>query len=438
MLRRNLAGTAIGTALAVVVGTLTWTAVQSTAAGTDPTLTVTNSGSNLAGGSQATIFDVKNTAPISMVGQTDSTITTSWVLADATAVDSSIIYPEGWTLQYTTNGSTWTSTAPANLGSVQGIRAAGDVSSFGLDASGYQVSANQSSGQLAAPVSFPKTPGGDGYSLTFTPNKALNVWHHQAGTITIECHDRFTGLGCGTANSELTQAIVGYSNTNNSLGAYNNATKKFYTAVRRDADSTLGFLCRDYSGATGAACSTPFIAMGATGLLTDTYDMGASAFEGAAYNATKFYVVDAEMDRLYCLDMTTGARCSNFTVDGFPIANHGDGIAGNWVSDISVIGGKVYYFAGPYFGCVDPSTNPPSNCDSSKPIRTITNKELTSNVATITTSAAHGFIAGDSVLVAGVDNTFNGVYTVAAAGTTTFTYTKTATNVASTAVTNAA
>jgi hypothetical protein len=68
---------------------------------------------------------------------------------------------------------------------------------------------------------------------------------------------------------------------------------------------------------------------------------------------------------------------------------------------------------------------------------TITNKALTSNVATLTTGAAHGLEVSDSIWVEGVDSTFNGQYTVTAATTTTFSYTKAATNVASTAVSSA-
>jgi hypothetical protein len=69
----------------------------------------------------------------------------------------------------------------------------------------------------------------------------------------------------------------------------------------------------------------------------------------------------------------------------------------------------------------------------------VTNKALTSNVATLTTSAAHGFSTGMSVVVSGVDATFNGTYTITAIGsTTTFSYAKTASNVTSTAATGTA
>ena len=65
----------------------------------------------------------------------------------------------------------------------------------------------------------------------------------------------------------------------------------------------------------------------------------------------------------------------------------------------------------------------------------VSNKALTSNVATLTTSLAHDFNVGNTITVAGVDATFNGTYTVASVPTdTTFTYAKTASNVTSVAV----
>ena len=65
----------------------------------------------------------------------------------------------------------------------------------------------------------------------------------------------------------------------------------------------------------------------------------------------------------------------------------------------------------------------------------INNKALTSNVATLTTSAAHGLCTGMVIVITGVDATFNGTYTITGVPTTTtFTYAKTASNVSSTAV----
>ena len=64
----------------------------------------------------------------------------------------------------------------------------------------------------------------------------------------------------------------------------------------------------------------------------------------------------------------------------------------------------------------------------------VNNKSLTSNIATLTTSAAHGFEIGQTVTVAGVDSTFNGTYLITNKTNNTFTYAKTATDVASAAV----
>lgn len=64
----------------------------------------------------------------------------------------------------------------------------------------------------------------------------------------------------------------------------------------------------------------------------------------------------------------------------------------------------------------------------------VTNKALTSNVATITTSAAHGIFVGETIKVTGVDATFNGTHVVTAVTSTTISYAKTASNVTSAAV----
>ena len=72
-------------------------------------------------------------------------------------------------------------------------------------------------------------------------------------------------------------------------------------------------------------------------------------------------------------------------------------------------------------------------------VKTVSNKALTSNVATLTTSASHTYLVGDVVVVSGVDATFNGTYSIIAVPTaTTFTYAKTASNVTSAAASGSA
>jgi hypothetical protein len=71
---------------------------------------------------------------------------------------------------------------------------------------------------------------------------------------------------------------------------------------------------------------------------------------------------------------------------------------------------------------------------------TITNKQLTSNVATLTTGTAHGYAVGDVVFVSGVGSPFDGTPTITGSKTitavtdTTFSYACVSGNVSSTAV----
>lgn len=63
----------------------------------------------------------------------------------------------------------------------------------------------------------------------------------------------------------------------------------------------------------------------------------------------------------------------------------------------------------------------------------VTTKELSSNVATLTTSEAHSLYVDTTVVVAGVDSTFNGTYTITQVPSeTTFQYSLTASDVAET------
>lgn len=66
----------------------------------------------------------------------------------------------------------------------------------------------------------------------------------------------------------------------------------------------------------------------------------------------------------------------------------------------------------------------------------VSNKAITASVATVTTAANHGFSAGDIVVIAGVDTTFDGTRTIATVPTTTtFTFASSTATVASAAVT---
>ncbi len=61
--------------------------------------------------------------------------------------------------------------------------------------------------------------------------------------------------------------------------------------------------------------------------------------------------------------------------------------------------------------------------------RTVTGAVLVSNIATLTTSEAHGFVEGEDVTIAGLDQNYNGTFTITSVpSTTTFSYSKTRTD----------
>ncbi len=67
----------------------------------------------------------------------------------------------------------------------------------------------------------------------------------------------------------------------------------------------------------------------------------------------------------------------------------------------------------------------------------VTFKALTDDVATITTASAHGFVVGETVVVAGIDSTFNGTQEITAVTAYTISFDKTASDVPEAVVTGA-
>ena len=101
----------------------------------------------------------------------------------------------------------------------------------------------------------------------------------------------------------------------------------------------------------------------------------------------------------------------------------------NWAAPISNGGGVIEGYEVSYT----------SNGSTWLPVVTlvanITKKAVSSNIVTLTTSAEHGFIVGDRVVVAGIDTTLNGTYTITTRTPNTFSYAKTTPDVSEVAIT---
>jgi hypothetical protein len=125
-----------------------------------------------------------------------------------------------------------------------------------------------------------------------------------------------------------------------------------------------------------------------------------------------------------------GMLATTFEGYGLGNVNFGSGLDGRW--EYPVASERSYSYARTSYSPTGLKGFYRWFADSTK---TVSNKALTSNIATLTTGAAHGFEVGQSVTVSGVDSTFNGTYTITAVPTTTtFRYALTASDVASAAV----
>ena len=319
-----------------------------------------------------------NSVSVTNLQDTDVVLTTSWDPSVATYESESVIAPEGWNIEFSTDGSTWTTSEPLSSSTVTSVRASGKVPSQGDGGDGNTLRYNDLGAVVSgAPLDFAASTGGDGYDIAFPdPSRVINVYHHN-GTgqaVTIECKLRTTGSACPEGkiyfddDANPADDPGPYLNPNNSRIAVHAPTKKAYTPAIRRSDSKLGFLCVDYSLTTPAKCATEFIPVSSQSSMT-----ALSEFGGIAFDESKFYVVNAVNHRLYCLDMATASICSGFgdrtvgdsTEDGFLLPANGFSApyaAGGWgwTSDISVIKGKVYFVHGRasdyVFGCVDPTT----------------------------------------------------------------------------------
>lgn len=126
------------------------------------TMTVTPSSSVAAG----TDLSSTLTAPISAVGAGTGTLGTAWTPSQA-EIARDVVGPEGWTVEFTADGITWSTTRPS-ASAIRGVRARGPIESDGMSDGRQLVRSTGTKTVSAVPV-FPAASGGDGYSVFTTP-----------------------------------------------------------------------------------------------------------------------------------------------------------------------------------------------------------------------------------------------------------------------------
>jgi cytoskeletal protein CcmA (bactofilin family) len=146
-------------------------------------------------------------------------------------------------------------------------------------------------------------------------------------------------------------------------------------------------------------------------------------------NPMAVFSTDADDDYAQLVIKNTG-NGTNSSTDLIAYANNGNDTAG-WI-DLGIASST---FADPSFTITGANDGyifmeaPVGN------VKDVSNKELSNNVVTLTTSSAHGFSTNDEVVVSGVGTPFDGIHIITGTPTgTTFTYAKSGSNVGSTVV----
>ena len=161
-----------------------------------------NGSDSAAVGERGAKVDLKVLSPVADAGSLTQSVTqmidpTRMVLTGL----QDITAPAEWVLSYTTDGTTWSNTAPTTLAgwaAVRGVKATGPVVSDGTDDNGLQISTGDATQAYPAGGSFSGGRSGDGWNLVFDARGNIyNLWHHNGngGGPGIDCHTR-TGATC--------------------------------------------------------------------------------------------------------------------------------------------------------------------------------------------------------------------------------------------------
>ena len=306
----------------------------------ETTIGVTKNGSAATSIQSGDTISVTNSSPIDVSGELNQTLAAVWSKESLQLTDtSSIIAPDGWTLEYQNGEATWVSSAPEDLTTVTGVRAVGDLKS-----NGDNVFVTVAKSRIVVrQENFQGSSGGDGFDLTFGGDYVFNVFHHD-GQVRVDCHLKATGESCfGGIN-----AFSGYSTGNSSSSYWDGSKSRLWVASMRQSDNQGGFTCVDFSKSTASLCPTEFVALSQ---VDNAQALGISTRSG-----DQAYIVNGTSFKLMCLDIKAGAACAN---NGFQLpasAEYNPNVY-YYGRAASAGDGKVYWSTYNKMGCYNPKTN---------------------------------------------------------------------------------
>jgi CshA-type fibril repeat protein len=345
-------------------------------------------------------IDLRATAPVSLAGTTTQEIVQEIGSDLRLTSTADIIAPSGWTVFYSTNGTTWSDvapTTPAGWASLTHVKAKGLLISEGADDSGRQIASTDANAAQPTTGSFPSSGGssGDGWDLFFDDGgHVYNIWHHNGGgsNQSIDCHLR-TGESCGPTWPYLlrsgTSPVFTMHTNEQSTGWYDAVEKEiwFPTVYTADGLNQVGFACIRADDMTlankwcGGSAATAFVSAGASQNVPGNVCIPTANSTGSndLYDCTgglavvdgKLYTWQVATGDLICVDIRlnggAGGACeakgSMTTAGSISFPNVADaGFTGNrFRAAVMDWGGRVYGFAGArqLAVCVEVATQAP-------------------------------------------------------------------------------
>ena len=347
-------------------------------------------------------IDLTATAPVAVAGTTQQEIIQDIGSQLRLSSTTDIIAPAGWVISYSTDGTTWTTTAPTTAtgwNAVTKIKANGQLISQGADSNGRQIASTDANAGQPTTGQFPTTSGssGDGWDVFFDDGGRLyNVWHHNGGgsNQSMDCFLR-SGVRCnGTWPYLLTSSSFTFHTNEQSTGVYDPIDKEiwFPTVYTAGGVNQVGFACVRVDDITltnkwcGGSAASAFVSAGAAGNIVGTTCMNISGNTalytctgGLAISNGRLFSWHVSTGDLMCVDIRAnggaGAPCSSGGLIDFGGTLTDVSSTGNrWRPLVLEWGGRIYGNGGQYSRavCVDAATG--SACAGWTNPRTISNR----------------------------------------------------------------
>ena len=288
------------------------------------TVSVSSSAASAAGNGGQTATLTAG-VPVAAPGTVSQTITQSFDPSRLRLTGASgIVAPAGWTLSYSSDGTTFGAApgSPSGWAAIRAVRATGSMVSGG-DANGLQIASGTGIGSVPPASPFSSAGGGDGWDVSFDDaGHVYNVWHHDgawwAGFSTpgIDCHTR-SGASCGPgwpfslripSNQVGPGGVQGqpwYHTAAESMSWVDTSASRVWIPTNladTSANQGTGFVCIDVSDLAvgpawcGGSIVNAFVRLGPTVL------GGYNGVLGMAAAGGKIFTWDSGSGGLLCLD----------------------------------------------------------------------------------------------------------------------------------------